>query len=75
MNIETVLGLIIFTTVTARIGEHFRKVNRLDMINQMVFSKIGLLTDCTLEYCPPVLQIFLDIIVQYLSVPYSYSYK
>ena len=40
MNIKTVLGLIIFTTVHTRIVEHFRKVYGLDMIKKVVFSEI-----------------------------------
>ena len=40
MNIETVLGLIIFTTVHTGIAEHFRKVDGLYMIKKVVFSKI-----------------------------------
>ena len=39
MNVKTVFGLIIFTTIHTRISEHFRKVDRLDMVNYVVFSK------------------------------------
>ena len=73
MNIKTVLGLIIFTTIHTRIAEHFREMDGLDMINEVVFSIICLLTDRTFEYCPPFLQIFYDIVVQYLPVSYSYK--